>query len=152
MLRVSIWMVHMALLYLGLGFSFGALMLWNKGLPIHPALWRLLPIHIEFLLLGWTLQLAMGIAIWILPRLTYSPHYGDLSLAWGAFFSLNAGVLMVTLGNWRTDSGQLWIGLGRLLELIAATLFVFQLWRRVKPLSVAPRPRNSDRLVMDVRE
>ena len=33
-----------------------------------PALWRLLPAHIELLLLGWTLNLALGMAYWILPR------------------------------------------------------------------------------------
>lgn len=54
--------------YLVLGFTLGLLLLVNKGVPIHPALWRLLPAHAEFLLLGWTLQLALGVAYWILPR------------------------------------------------------------------------------------
>jgi len=58
MTRLSVWTVRTALLYLGAGFFLGALMLTQKGLPFDPALLRLLPLHIEFVLLGWTLQLA----------------------------------------------------------------------------------------------
>ena len=43
--RLSVWFIRSALLYLLLGFTLGGLMLWNKGLPIHPVLWRLLPAH-----------------------------------------------------------------------------------------------------------
>ena len=56
------------MLYLALGMTVGALLLFHKGIPLHPALWRWLPPHLEFLLVGWTLQLAMGVAFWILPR------------------------------------------------------------------------------------
>ncbi|HLV45033.1 MAG TPA: hypothetical protein VKY39_08745, partial [Aggregatilineales bacterium] len=60
--RLSVWMVRASLLYLGLGFTFGALMLANKGVPLHPRLWALLPLHAEMLLVGWAIQLAMGVA------------------------------------------------------------------------------------------
>ena len=48
-----------ALIYLALGFTFGALMLFEKGVPFYPPLLRLLPAHIEFVLFGWTMQLAI---------------------------------------------------------------------------------------------
>lgn len=51
--RLSVWYTRFALLYLALGFTLGGLMLYNKGVPLHPALWSLLPAHIEFLLMGW---------------------------------------------------------------------------------------------------
>ena len=60
--RLSVWMIRTALVHLLVGFTLGALLLANKGVPIHPMVWRLLPIHIELLLLGWTLQLALGVA------------------------------------------------------------------------------------------
>ena len=47
--RLSRWFIRCALIYLALGFTFGALMLFNKGVPFYPALWRLLPTHVEFL-------------------------------------------------------------------------------------------------------
>ena len=45
--RPSVWLIRSALVYLATGFTFGALMLSNKGLRVDPMLWRLLPAHIE---------------------------------------------------------------------------------------------------------
>jgi len=37
--RLSVYLIRTALLYLAAGFTFGGLMLFNKGLPFAPALW-----------------------------------------------------------------------------------------------------------------
>ena len=49
--RLSQWYVKLSFGYLLAGFTVGALLLANKGRPIHPALWGLLPAHIECCLL-----------------------------------------------------------------------------------------------------
>ena len=82
MTRLSVWTVRTSLLYLGAGFLIGALMLTQKGVPIDPAWLRLLPLHVEVVLFGWTLQLGMGIAFWILPRFSQEPRYGHQPLGW----------------------------------------------------------------------
>lgn len=131
--RLSVWMVRASLLYLGLGFAFGALMLANKGVPLHPRLWALLPLHAEMLLVGWAIQLAMGVAFWILPRFkTERPREG---LAWLAFALLNTGVLAVMLGSWFAGYGVAVLA-GRLAELLAAAAFAAHAWPRVKPPGV----------------
>ena len=61
--RLSVWFVRASLIYLLVGFTFGALMLAEKGIPYYPPIFNLLPIHIELLLIGWLVQLAMGVAI-----------------------------------------------------------------------------------------
>src|SRR5512137_291424 len=93
MTRLSVWTVRAALIYLGAGFLIGALMLTQKGVPLDPNLLRLLPLHVEIVLFGWTLQLAMGIAFWILPRFSREPRYGRVWLGWLAFALINLGVL-----------------------------------------------------------
>jgi len=105
--RLSIWFLRAALVYLALGITFGALMLANKGVPFYPQLWRLFPMHVEFLLVGWTVQLAMGVAYWILPRFTRGAKRGNVPLAWSAWVMLNAGILMVFLGAWLAASSWL---------------------------------------------
>ena len=132
MTRLSMWTVRMALLYLGTGFLIGALMLTQKGLPFDPAMLRMLPMHIEFVLIGWTLQLAMGVAFWILPRLSREPRYGNQTFGWLAFALLNVGVLCVGPGQWLGASPAVFLG-GRLLELSACLFFVLHAWPRVKP-------------------
>jgi hypothetical protein len=130
--RLSRWFIRASLVYLVLGFTFGGLMLFNKGIPLSMWLWQLLPAHVEFLLLGWTVQLAMGVAFWILPR--FGSLRGNEKAAWAAFVLLNAGV-------WLAGTGQLfgapsWVPLvGRAAKVGAAVAFAIHSWPRVKPLS-----------------
>jgi hypothetical protein len=147
--RLSIWFVRSALVYLALGFTFGALMLFEKGVPVYPALLRLLPAHIEFVLFGWMVQLAMGIAFWILPRfgggassgLRPSPAAtanvaprGNEKAAWLAFGLLNAGIWLAGMGA-VLDLAPPVLLLGRVAEGAAAVAFVVHAWPRIKPMS-----------------
>ena len=66
--KLSCWFIRAALLHLALGITFGMLILLHKATPFYPPLWRLLSLHIELLLFGWTVQLVMGVAFWIFPR------------------------------------------------------------------------------------
>lgn len=132
--RLSVFLVRASLVYLVLGFTFGGLLLANKGLMFLPAVWALLPVHIEFSLLGWMVQLALGIAFWILPRFSNGPMRGDERLSWAAFLLLNVGIWLVVLqGLFGTD----WSALaGRVFELLGLALFAIGNWRRVKPHGV----------------
>ena len=132
--RLSVLMIRTALLHLGIGFLLGGLLLVNKGVPFEGAIWRLLPIHVEMLLFGWMLQLAMGVAFWIAPRFSQAPRYGRVALAKAAFILLNAGVGLVVAGLWAGSlSAQLG---GRICLLIAACCFFVHIVPRIKPAVV----------------
>lgn len=134
--RLTVWMVRTSLLHLGIGFSAGMLMLFNKGILIDPFLWRLLPVHIEMLLLGWTMQLAMGVAFWILPRFSTSARYGNERLGWAAYVLLNSGVIVFITGALTNET--LFSFLGRMFTLAAVICFVVMIFPRVKALSFTP--------------
>jgi hypothetical protein len=86
----------------------------------------------EFLLLGWMAQLAMGAAFWILPRFGSGARRGNELLICIAFVALNLGIWMAAL---QPDHMQGWISFtGRILEALGIFLFVFGSWQRVKPL------------------
>jgi heme/copper-type cytochrome/quinol oxidase subunit 1 len=122
----------LGLAYLALGFTFGALMLANKGIPFSSLIWQLLPAHIEFLLIGWVVQLIFGAAFWILPRFSREPKRGNVRLAWLSFILLNLGIWMIVLGPYVFPT--LWVPLvGRLLEALAALAFAAHAWPRVRP-------------------
>lgn len=128
--RLSAWFIRASLVYLLAGFTLGAVMLANNGRPFMPDTWQLLPAHIEFLIAGWMVQLALGTAYWILPRLIKGPPRGSPTLGWATFWLFNLGILLAA------SNGLLpgWLQVtGRLLEAAAAVLVGLLLWPRVKP-------------------
>jgi hypothetical protein len=129
--RLSCWFIRTALFNLLLGFTVGGLLLWNKGLPFDGNVWRLLPFHVELVAVGWTLQLALGMAFWILPR--WGGSRGNEAPAWAAYGLLNSGVLLAGGGAWLGAPAAL-LAAGRALELLAVLAFVVHAWPRVKPL------------------
>ena len=133
--RLSVWFVRLSLAYLALGFSLGALLLGNEGLASAPNLERILPVHIEILMLGWVMQLALGVAYWILPRYVKGLPRGNETTAWLSLICLNAGILLVTVN---TISNIAWFAfLGRVLEAAGILAFLLVSWRRLRP-SVTP--------------
>ncbi len=129
--KLSCWFIKASLAYLTVGFTFGALILANKGIAFFPTAWNLLPAHMEFLLAGWTIQLAMGVSFWILPRFSQGLPRGNESLTWLAFILINTGIWLAAGGSL---SGMGWpVVFGRLLEAAAALAFAIGSWRRVRP-------------------
>lgn len=130
--RLSVWFVRASLIYILLGFTFGALMLAQKGIPYYLLVWNLFPIHVEFLLIGWFAQLAMGVAFWILPRFISGPPRGNVNLIWISFLLINMGIILSALQLWLPAAPLI----GRAAEAVAGIFFAIGLWRRVKPYGV----------------
>ena len=130
--RLSAWFVRASLIYLAVGFFFGALILVQKGIPFYAPVWNLFPLHMEFLLVGWLIQLAMGIAFWIIQRFSSGSPRGPVGLVWLSFALFNTGILITILQFWF----PVVLLIGRILEIIAGLLFVIGSWRRIKPHGV----------------
>jgi hypothetical protein len=126
--RLSVWAVRAALVYLAAGATIGALVLVAKGGVLPADLLRLLPMHQEFMMLGWLLQLAIGVGYWILPRLEGArprPGLAVLGIA-----CLNGGILGAAIGG--TVGLDRITLIGRLLELGGAVAFIAHVWARVR--------------------
>jgi hypothetical protein len=124
--RLSVWLVRAALLALALGAALGAVLLAD------PALVRWRPLHADLLTMGWTVQLAFGVAYWILPRFRSGPERGREELAWTAFVLVNLGVVMAGLGR-SLPGGESWALAGRVAETLAVAAFAAHAWPRIKP-------------------
>jgi hypothetical protein len=123
--------IRAALIYLFLGVTFGMLLLANKGVPFSGQIWRLRPAHVEFLLVGWTAQLGLAVAHWIVPRFR-GGHFGRYRLARAAFFLLNIGAILVALSSL---AGVPWMAFaGRMGEAGAAAAYTLYLAPRIRPL------------------
>ncbi len=128
--RLSTIVIRIALMQLGLGFALGAWLLTAPGLP---TLWTpvwLRPAHLELALLGWTLQLAMGVAYWILPKFPTLPERGRLAPVVAAFALLNLGVVLAIASAVISSDGML--AAGRLAQLGSVALFATHARPRIK--------------------
>lgn len=132
--RASVYLVRAAFIHLLLGFTLGAALLAQKGLPFAGALARLRPLHIEWLLGGWIAQLTIGVAWWIFPRVGLRRDVGGPAWRiWAAFVLLNGGVWMAGWsGAVGQATGRVMVLGGRVAELGAVVVFAFALWPRVR--------------------
>jgi len=139
-------LIRTALIWQAVGFGVGGLLLAQKGYPFGVWVWSLRYTHVHMLLVGWTIQLACGVAFWILPRLDASGSRGDERLIWWHYGALNAGVAfaalhdpLVALAGRDTALLRGMPALAGLLYLVAAILFVRHAWPRIVPFRVLPR-------------
>ncbi len=129
--RLSVWFVRAALIALVAGTAIGGALLAVKGLPAAGGLIRLRPVHVELLLVGWLVNLVLGVAYWILPKHASGRERGHPAPAWAAVLLLNAGV--PAAGCAALAGVPTLLLAGRAAELAAVTCFVAHAWRRVKP-------------------
>ena len=134
MARISVWFVRAALLHFALGATVGAWQLGSAGGGWPSSTLPLRALHVEVMLLGWVCQLALGVALWILP---FSRAVSEDRRFWGAWAGLNGGILLAVAGQWGGSS--LLLVLGRAGEIGAAVLLIGGLWPRLRP---PPRRRS----------
>ena len=127
MSRISMLIVRTSLVYLVAGTTIGSLLLALKGWPEIASLTMLRPFHFEFLLFGFMVQLAFGVASWILPRIASRSGNGALV---AAIILLNGGILGSSVGDAVAVPAVLLIG--RVLEVAAMGTFAWYIWPRVR--------------------
>ena len=136
--RVSVWYIRAALVHLVSGAFLGAFYLTFKAVGWPGFALSHLPVHQEQMLVGWLVQLVMGVALWILPRPAgWEPRRSAPAL-WSVFVLLNAGVLVAALGGDPALPASLaWIG--RAAEALAVVLFALHAWNRQRPYRARSR-------------
>lgn len=105
-------------------------MLIHKAQPVHPAVWQLLPLHIEMAIFGWIIQFTLGTAYWMLPRFLKGPQRGPRWLAFAMIVALNLGILLTLADRQLAIELPLMLS-GRILELLAVIIFVNLHWHRI---------------------
>ncbi|RAL24764.1 hypothetical protein DL240_00710 [Lujinxingia litoralis] len=119
--------LRLACVHLVVGVSAGALLLAHKGVPFLPVagmgMVELLRVHHHALLYGWTVQLVMGVAYWVLPTFGARHERGSTWPMVVALGALNPGVILGTMGQ----AASAWM-----LQVAAALCFGVIAWPRVK--------------------
>ncbi len=128
---LSVWFIRTALLALTAGTSLGSVLLAVKGMPGRGPPSGALPLHIELLLIGWLVNLTLGVAYWILPKHARGRERGHPVPPWAAYLLLNAGVVIA--GSAAPAGLPALLLAGRAAELSGVACFAAHAWSRVKP-------------------
>jgi hypothetical protein len=120
---------------LAVGFTLGGLILAAKGGAVDGSSSRGCATCV-LLLFGWLIQLAMGVAYWILPRT--NTDRGRPRWAWSSFVLFQLG-LVLTLGSvlslW-LPSTRFLNAPGVLCQTLGVLAFAIHAWPRIKPVMV----------------
>ncbi len=136
--RMSVWLIRAALLHFLSGALMGSAYLCFKAEGWFAWSVSHLPVHVEVMLVGWMVQLVIGVAYWILPRPADEPRDAHAPVMWAVFGLINAGVLIAALGG--DPLFPAWTGLaGRVMEVAAAALFALHAWNRQRPYRAQAR-------------
>lgn len=139
-------MIRLAFFNCWLGMTIASFILGTKGQPDFWAgrAWQWLPAHINLLLVGWMLQLSLGVAYWILPRLPWSLTVrGRENFAITAAFALNGGVWSLS-GGYMIFPHSPWLPLiGITLQFLGVCAFIIHALPRIRPTFV-PKKESSN--------
>ncbi len=108
------------------------LMVW-KGQPdlLLGVVGGWVPTHVDLLLVGWMVQLAMGVGYWIFPRLPYTlTHRGRYPYALSAVILLNVGVIVYVIATLIAWAWGEVLGLG--VQVLAIASYIYHLVPRVR--------------------
>jgi hypothetical protein len=134
---LSRYFIRSALICLGVGFTLGGLILSAKAGAIDAHVWSWLPVHIVLLVNGWLVQLSLGVAYWILPRIHVGER-GRRGWAWVSFIAFQTGLAFTA-----TSGAGLWLpALNQFfapafcLQVFGVGLFAIHAWPRIRPALV----------------
>lgn len=129
---LSRYFIRSSLLCMAIGYTIGGLILAAKADAVSPSVWAWLPMHMALLLGGWLLQLSIGVAYWILPRMSGAER-GRRRWAWAAFVIFQIGVaanLLALLALWWAPFQPL-LAIAVILQSAAVGLFAIHAWPRI---------------------
>lgn len=129
--------VKTSLLYLAAALGVGVFLALRPLLPLPAFVGGLTPVYFHLFMVGWVMQLIVGVAYWMFPkwsRLLPRSHDG---LALATYGLLNSGLLLRAIAE-PAQSVSAWQGWGwlivlaALLQWLGSLAFIANTWPRVK--------------------
>lgn len=129
------WYIKSALAYLTAALLLAVVLALPINLP--PFIRFMNPAYFHLFLVGWVTQMIFGVIYWMFPIITRARPRGNERLGWLSYILLNMGLLLRVIGeplvSTRAEAGWGWLlVMSALLQWLAAVLFVFLAWPRVK--------------------
>ncbi len=131
------WHIKSAFIYLAAAMLLGIGLAMGAVVQIPNWLSYLSPSFFHLIMVGWVTQMIIGVIFWMFPIVTRAKPRGNEKFGWATYIFLNVGLIMRVLCEPLNAMNPLGIwGWGlvvsALLQWVAAVLFVYNSWPRVK--------------------
>jgi formate-dependent nitrite reductase membrane component NrfD len=132
---VTRWFIKTGIIWFALGVTLALV----AELPNVQGSALLLPVYWHMLVIGWITQVIMGVSIWMFPRKKRNRKKESSSLATGAYFLLNGGLIIRFLSEpflplvTNSDIVPVVVIVSGILQVAAIMLFIAEIWPRVQP-------------------
>jgi hypothetical protein len=131
------WFIKTGLVYFVLAIVVALLMQAQPVLELAASWAMLQPVYFHMFMVGWVLQVIIGVSYWFFPRLA-DRSLGNENLGWLVFIWLNTGLLLRVIGETVLSfhPAALWgwvLVLSALLQWLGGLAYVLLIWKRVKP-------------------
>lgn len=126
--------IKAGMLYLLLGLTLALI----SGIPSLGFGQLLLPVYWHMIVVGWITQIIIGVSVWMFPRSSRGKRETNSKLIFGSFITLNAGLLLRFVSEpfipVLSDNLLIMLSiiLSAALQLIAITLFIIEIWPRIR--------------------
>jgi heme/copper-type cytochrome/quinol oxidase subunit 1 len=127
--------IRLALSFLLAGIGLGSLMQARKALGLAPLPYAAVTVHSHLLTVGFMLNMVMGVAHWMFPRLPGATAVKAARdpLAWANLTCLNAGLVLRAVSEpWSGDGWPAGLLASAVLQPAGVVLFVLAIWNRVR--------------------
>ncbi len=137
--------IKTALLYLALALTAALATAWAMaaarslvGLPSVLAFFAgLTPVYFHLFMVGWVLQLIIGVGYWMFPKFTREKPRGNEALAWSVYWLLNAGLLLRVVAEplhaMQPQAAWGWaLATSAVLQWLGGLAFIANTWPRIK--------------------
>lgn len=131
------WYIKSALAYLAAALLLALVLALPDVINLPPFIRFMNPAYFHLFLVGWVTQMIFGVIYWMFPIITRARPRGNEQLGWVSYILLNIGLLLRVIGeplvSTYPEAGAGWLlAVSALLQWLAAVLFVFLAWPRVK--------------------
>ena len=137
------WMVRTAFVHLVAGTLLGLGMMLGARVAALAPLMALRSTHVHLILVGFVMQLIMGVALWMFPRRVSPPRWPTERQGFLVYALLNAGVVARTAGAPlapASDAAFVLHAAGGALQVAAIAAFVALMAGRVRGPAETPTP------------
>jgi hypothetical protein len=132
------YFIKTGIAYFLLALLIGVILVIHPFVELPGFLGALFPTYLHVFTVGWITQLIFGVSIWMFPAPERGGRYGNETVVWSIYWTLNVGLALRIIG----EPGKAYLStsllmnwlllLSAVLQWVSGILYAYHIWGRIK--------------------